>query len=246
MENHDKNQLLKKIGKYSTTAGAVLLTGNLANASEHLTTTTIDLTFGSYHGIDLDGNGHNELSIYIYTSIFSLSDPAAFMVMGSDPNATSVQVIQGGPFDHFNDPAALPAGRIIGPVLATASSYWTTLGSMGSNGAAIAWTYYDGVGTAGGNFVTYPNETRYAGIRFTNDGGTTWHYGWIGLKINDMPYVGTGTVGSVVDFAYETLPNHSIQAGNATAVPVLPLASALGLGLAGLYGVIRSRRKKQQ
>jgi hypothetical protein len=237
-----KKQLLKQISKYTTAAGAVLLTGNLANAEIHLTTTTIDLSFGNSHGIDFDGDGFNELSIYVYTSIYDLSDPAAFIYTGSDPDATSFQVIAGGPFDTFGSAAALPLNRIIGPTAAleSASSYWSS-GSWD----AIAWTYSLGAGGIWrGNFCYYPNETRYAGIRFTKDGGSNWNYGWIGIQINDLPLAGTGTVGSVINYAYESTPNTAILAGGATAVPVLPIASALGLGLAGLYGVIRSRRRK--
>jgi hypothetical protein len=237
-----KKLLLRQIGKYATAAGAVLLTGNLANAQVHLTTTTIDLSFGNSHGIDFDGDGLNELSIYVYTSIYDLSDPAAFIYTGSDPDATYVQGIDGGPFDTFGSVAALPLNRIIGPTsaLESASSYWSSL-----SWDAVAWTYSLGAGGIWrGNFCHYPNETRYAGIRFTKDGGSNWNYGWIGIQINELPLANTGTVGSVINYAYETSPNTSILAGGASPVPVLPIASALGLGLAGLFGFIRSRRKK--
>jgi hypothetical protein len=242
VENQGKKEkLLLQIGKYTTAAGAVLLTGNLANAEVHLTTTAIDLSFGETQGIDFDGDGLNELSIYVYTSIYGFSDPAAFIYTGSDPDASHFQVIGGGPFDTFGSVAALPLNRIIGPTseLESASSTW-----LSGSWDAIAWTYYGEGNIFRGNFAYFPEETRYAGIRFTNDGGTNWNYGWIGIQINDLPLAGTGTVGSVINYAYETIPNSSVLAGGATAVPVLPIASALGLGLAGLYGAIRSRRRK--
>ena len=53
-ENNEKrSQLLRKVGKYTAAAGAVLLTGNLANAAVHFTPSTINLTPGSY-GIDFE------------------------------------------------------------------------------------------------------------------------------------------------------------------------------------------------
>jgi hypothetical protein len=234
-----RKQLLKKIGKYSTAAGAVLLTGNLANAQVHLTTTNIDLTFGNSHGIDFDGDGLNELNIYVYTSIYNSSDPAAFIYLGNDPDATYFQVIDGGPYDTFGSAAALPLNRKIGPTLDSVSSYWSS-GSWD----AIAWTYFGEGNIFKGNFAYYTDQTRYMGVRFTKDGGSNWYYGWIGIQINSLPLAKTGTVGNVIDYAYQTSPNTGLLAGSSTAVPLVPIASAIGLGLAGLFGVIRSRRKK--
>lgn len=254
-ETIEKNdQLLKKIGKYATAAGAVLLTGNLANAAINLTTTTINLSFDNSHGVDFDGDGDNELIVNVIGSIYNTLDPVAFIQLGSDADATSVEVINGGPYDTVsglfaNSPAAFPLNRIIGPTLASSSSYWTYLGPIGTEGQAIIWTYNGGGGTSmhvAGNFLSNVGDTKYAGIRFTNDGGTTWHYGWIGFEINNQPLAGTGTVGSIVNYAYESNADQPIYAGitGPAAVPLAPLASALGLGLVGLLGFFKSRRKK--
>lgn len=240
-KQEQKKELLRKIGRYSTAAGAVLLSGNLANAAVQMTTTTIDLTFGSDHGIDFDQDGLNELSIYVYTSIWSSSDPAAFIHLGSDPDATSFEVLQGGPFGGNGDLAPLPYGRTIGSDLA-GNSYWSD-----SSWDTIVWTYW-GSNIYDGNFGYYPDETRYAGVRFTNNAGSTWYYGWIGIQINSQPLTGTGTVGEIINYAYEMYPNGAILAGSATStvVPLMPIASALGLGLIGLFGFLRARRKKHQ
>jgi hypothetical protein len=232
-----KKLLLRQIGKYATAAGAVMLTGNLANAAVHLTTTTINLTPG-YHGIDFDGNGQDEIYFSVFTSS-SNSTVSMYAYIGSDPNATTVDAIQSGPFAPFDsvDPAALPFNHLIGPTLPFTSAW------AGLSGQTIISTG-DGSNTSG-NFGSYPGETRYMGVRFSGDGGSTWHYGWVGIHCNNLPLYGTGTVGSVINFAYETTPETPITAGSgAAAVPLLPLASALGLGLAGLFGFMRNRRKK--
>lgn len=252
-ESIKKNdQILKKIGKYATAAGAVLLTGNLANAAINLTTTTINLSFDNSHGVDFDGDGDNELIVNVIGSIYGTLDPIAFIQLGSDADATSVEVINGGPYNilsgsFFYGPAAFPLNRIIGPTLASSSSYWASLRPAGYGVQAIIWTY-NGAGNSmhiEGNFLSNVGDTKYAGIRFTNDGGTTWHYGWIGFEINNQPLAGTGTVGSIVNYAYESTADQPIYAGIAgPAVPLAPVASALGLGLVGLLGFFKSRRKK--
>lgn len=68
---HEKNELLKKVGKYSVAAGAALLTGNVANAEALATSSTINLTFGN-HYIDLDGDGNNDVRFSVYTSSVKL------------------------------------------------------------------------------------------------------------------------------------------------------------------------------
>jgi hypothetical protein len=237
VENQEKKKkILQQIGKYTTAAGAVLLTGNLANAEVHLTTTTIDLTPG-IHGIDFDGDGLFELKVWVDQSTED-SSASIDIYLGSDPDATHFEDIHGGPYDTNADAAAFPLGRIIGPTLATGSSFW-------SNSSWDTIISTDDSSVNDGNFGYYPGVTRYAGIRFTKDGGSSWKYGWIGIQIaDDFPLYDASSLGQIINFAYESTPDTPINAGGGSAVPVLPIVSALGLGLAGLFGYIRNRRKK--
>jgi hypothetical protein len=233
-------ELLKKIGRYTTAAGAALLTGNLANANVHLTTTTINLNGNNdgdkvYYKVDFDGDGLGEISIGVSTSTFD-SKARVWLTYGYDNGVTNYQHVE-NTSNYFSnaDPAPLAMNKIIGPTLESSASW------DGEHSDTIVSTESSSVDD--GSFGYYPNETRYLGVRFTGDHGTNWYYGWVGLKIYSTPLNG-GTVGQIINYAYEETPNTAILAGNAHAVPVLPIASAIGLGLAGLFGTIRNRRKK--
>jgi hypothetical protein len=245
VENQEKKKkLLQQIGKYTTAAGAVLLTGNLANAEVHLTTTTINLTDG-IHGIDFDGDGQDEVQISVD---ISTSDSSADASISRGSGASNLSVVWDGHFvpGHDHDAAAFPLGQIIGPTLQFGSSFWTNSSSGGDTLISTSDGSLDESSSADGNFGYYPNEIRYCGVKFDKGGQT--YYGWIGIRCNSFspsnPLYEQGSVGQVINFAYESTPNTSINAGGGSAVPVLPIASALGLGLAGLFGYIRNRRKK--
>ena len=232
------NDLLKKIGKYSMAAGATVLAGNMANAAIQTTTTTSSLTPGT-HYIDFDGDTNAEivLDVYSYPSTSQLTVQVA-----SGAGASQFQVIHYGPFDSDGDAAAFPAGRIIGPTLSSTSSVWAisnhdTIASSEPNSSSTAQTF-------DGNFL--PNTTNYLGVRYSNDGGTNWYYGWVEIQIDPTPLF-DGSAGSIVRFAYEDTPNTAILAGAETtstpAVPLSPLTTGLGIGLIGLYGLYKTRRK---
>lgn len=238
---HEKNELLKKVGKYSVAAGAALLTGNVANAAVQAATSGVPFTIDfNQHGIDFDGDGLFEVIVNgssWSSSSTSSSGRWAFLEPGSDPGADHLDVIQYGAYANDPwDPAALPLNHLIGPTL-SGSSNWSN-----SFSATLMLTV-DEINDSDGNFDRYPNETRYVGIRFSSD-GTNWHYGWIAVQANPLPYT-SGIFGQVINYAYETEVNTPINAGNAETVPLLPIASAAGLGLVGLFGALRARRKKQ-
>ena len=231
MKNID---LLKKIGKYSMAAGTTVLAGNLANAAIQTTTANDNLTPGP-HYIDFDGIGGPEivLDVYSYPSTSQLT-----VQVDLSTGATQFQVIHNGPYDSDGDAAAFPAGRLIGPTLSSASSSWAF-----SNNDTIASSEPGSV--FDGNFL--PGTTKYMGVRYSNDGGTNWYYGWVEIQIDPAPLF-DGSAGSIVKFAYEDTPNTAILAGAETAstpssVPLSPWATGLGIGLIGLYGFYKTRRK---
>lgn len=247
-KQENQKQLLRKIGKYTTAAGAVLLTGNLANANVHLTTTTIDLIGGPggnnhYYPIDFDGDGLGEISIGVSTSYWSAGGYGAFvwLTYGYDTGVTSYNQLENSNYWSNGDPAPLALNKVIGPTIES-SSWWDD-----QSGDSIANSTNGSFDTSSGNFGAYPNETRYLGIRFTGDSGANWYYGWVGIQINNTPLSSSGSgtkVGEIIDYAYEKTPNRAILAGSGTAVPILPIASITGMGLVGLFGFLRNRRKK--
>lgn len=254
-ENQEKKkQILQKIGKYTTAAGAVLLTGNLANAIVYPTVTTVDLIGGPdgndhYYPIDFDHDGLGEVSIGASTSYWSANSMYGWvwLTYGYDTGVTSYQQRENTNYPTWYDPAPLALNKTIGPT-SNFSTWWDN-----QHSDTIVWTndgsIYTWWGSAsGGNFGYYPNDTRYLGVRFTGDGGAHWYYGWIGIMIYDTPLASnsaSGTsLGQITGYAYETDANTAIAAGSSSTVPVLPIASALGMGLVGLFAFMRNRRKK--
>ena len=235
---HEKNELLKKVGKYSVAAGAALLTGNVANAEALATSSTINLTFGN-HYIDLDGDGNNDVRFTVYTS--SSSEVWASIRQLSSADMT-VEVIDGiyTP-GHPGDPGALPQNFEIRPTV-TGSGYWANANET-IVGTESGYNNYDG------NFNYYAGQTRYMGIRYSKDGGTTWYYGWMSIQVNNFspanPLYNQSSVGQILGWSFGNLPDTAVLAGSGVTVPLLPIASAAGLGLVGLFGALRARRKKQ-
>ncbi|MCF8358334.1 MAG: hypothetical protein K9H26_06220 [Prolixibacteraceae bacterium] len=81
------------------------------------------------------------------------------------------------------------------------------------------------------------NDEGYIGVSMLKPSGTC--YGWIQVSI--------GTEGDAVEFtacALEHRTNDPIVAGNSVPVPLLPIASAAGLGLVGLMAALKKRKKK--
>jgi hypothetical protein len=78
----------------------------------------------------------------------------------------------------------------------------------------------------------------FIGIQTTLTATGQQHYGWIHVVIGeDLETT------EFIACALETAPGQSILAGNSTAVPLLPIASAAGLGLIGLMAAMKKRRK---
>ena len=174
-ENNEKrSQLLRKVGKYTAAAGAVLLTGNLANAAVNVTTVNLDLRDGDVHRIDFDGDGLFELVMTAWQSSSSSSSAGASLFPANssyglasslmDPDAQYVEVIQSGPFAYDGgDPAALPLNHIIGPTLQS-TSVWSS-----NSWAATIISTESSTTNGDGNFDRYPGQTRYIGIRYSRD-----------------------------------------------------------------------------
>jgi hypothetical protein len=81
----------------------------------------------------------------------------------------------------------------------------------------------------GPNFDGLNGAVRYLGLKMElNNSGST-NYGWVGIRIDNE----ADATGAVVGFAYETLPNIPILAGNVPEPGTLVLA---GMGVVTLIG----------
>jgi hypothetical protein len=79
------------------------------------------------------------------------------------------------------------------------------------------------------------NDEGFIGIQMNNNG--VINYGWIQVSVAEN----TESV-EFISCALETAPGYSILAGDTKAVPLLPIASAAGLGLIGLMAAMKKRR----
>jgi len=95
--------------------------------------------------------------------------------------------------------------------------------------------YWQSTGHQGFSFSFGPwaSKSGYLGVRFLIDGGT--HYGWVALSV----FEGTG---EVTGYAYDTVANQPINAGQTSATPEPGTLGVLALGSLGL-GYWRKRKQ---
>jgi hypothetical protein len=79
-------------------------------------------------------------------------------------------------------------------------------------------------------------DNGYIGFSFTETPGYP-NYGWVNVAIDDEGNV------EFISCAMDNKPNTPILAGDSTPVPLLPIASAAGLGLIGLMAALKRRKK---
>lgn len=136
-------------------------------------------------------------------------------------NGTSVNFVpNGGP------PAALPFGTSI-----------STANATGGGGALLA---FNQAGFKGGNWPKNHGPA-YVGFEFTTAG--QMFTGWADVSVNVDTTKGNPT-GTLIDYAYDTVPGESITAGGSTPEPSSLALFALG-GAAAL-GLLRRRRAAQR
>jgi len=90
--------------------------------------------------------------------------------------------------------------------------------------------YYDGVQKYG----PWNGKEGYLGFKFPSNGKND--FGW--AKMSCSPY---GTC-HITEFAYDTVPGQTIEAGQTSAIPEPGTLSLLALGAAGL-AVLRKRKR---
>jgi len=217
----------RRLSTYALAAGAagvgLLALAPAANAGivykqVNLTIAAGDSPPGALTGIDLNGDGINDLSfqhwIHGSNSRFTFRSYETALIPPIDrgprglilgPLATGYQI---GPGDNLGG-----GGRVKGFVL-------TPETRINSGAWATALGGFYGAG--------------FLGVELAIDGQA--HYGWLYLAI-EVPLVsrdGSSGDDAVLDYAYETNPNESIRAGQTSDAPEPGTLGLLALGALGL------------
>lgn len=158
-----------------------------------------------------------------------------------------------------NQPDRLGAGATI-----DANSPWFAPAINPGNGnkllaAANNYAPYSAVGGSNwpnpaAGFAQYPygnfySATGFAGVRFDTAGGAAKHHGWVRLRLTNngfggfTPHAQVGRV-DVIDWAYNTVPNAPIVAGQIPE-PTTAALGTLGALAVGASSVRRIRRERQ-
>lgn len=209
MKKELPKNLSKKLLAYSSAAGAVMAVGQTANAQIVYTDVNPDETVvGSSYNLDLNDDGTTDFvltqgSWYSGWSTVRITPQggAGFLSTQYPPASgwgtyTFAQMLEAN--DAIND---------AGQFNASSGNSTMSLGFFGTIGA--------------GPFL---NQTeKFLGLRFTLDGGSTYHYGWARVSVD-------GAAASLVvhDYAYESAADTEILAG-AGIVTVISAETASNL-----------------
>jgi hypothetical protein len=230
------NDLKKKITQYAAATGAMLAFAPIANAiiipgkitgGDGNTVLNQDEDFVF---IDLNNDGVDDFMAYMYTSTdTSEGDTYSYKAVlfgyyGSGSSGlVDMEIISSPPILHKYD-ISEPIGPLAYPSNFGVLSIYTSepLKSPLNDPVDIYNTFLI-------------NGTGFVGVSLGESGAE--HYGWIQVDMSDGD-------ANFINCAMESAENTPITAGS--AVPLLPIASALGLGLVGAVTALRKRNRKQQ
>ena len=242
-------EIARKLTRYSTAAGALLAVSAGAQANPH---------FGIMTGSD--GNltlNHDNDRVFIDVNNDGKND--FFGVMFTTTTSTSFYSTSYGWYYYtflyktvffasnwFSDNGAYDAVELDGPTTIRAKKFF-----MNDRIGPLSNEYYYGLisnwsGPAGSGG---PYTTPALGTPFSSGGDEGYigfstqlsdnekYYGWANVLLD-----GYGNV-EFIAAALENRNQVPILAGDSTPVPLLPIASAAGLGLVGLMAALKRRKK---
>jgi len=226
----EKDLLAGKLLSYSAAAGALFALGQDADAQIVYTDVDPDSTVvlptvaDSAHifEIDMNNDGFTDVTIvagngdwYYDEGVSNWMSIRALAGSGGEIALQSSYLSGWSATYYFAKRFDVDA--VIGPDESFYYSSWSfQLGWMG--------TYATGLSYNTGQWVDGETD-KYLGIRFSLDGGTTYHYGWVRLDVEgDMSQF------TVKDYAYESRADMAIPAGATKQVSVKDnLADDLGV-----------------
>jgi hypothetical protein len=216
MTNEPKNlspRLSKRLLAYATVAGAAAAVGSSSAEAEVVYTPVhqnVDLNFY----LDLNNDGVPDFRIYSY-QLSGFGELEAF------PLAVGNRIVhQNGPCGFRTDhtrAAALFAGQKIGA-------------NQVFQAKANCMLYYESGFSSG---AWYSAKDRFLGFSFVIEGQA--HFGWTRLSFRNIGCY--RCILGVIDYAYETIPNKAIIAGDegqSAEISTVPSLGALALGNSGL------------
>jgi hypothetical protein len=182
--------LNKRLTAYALCAGATgigLLAAMPAAASVIYTPAHVSLLPGTTYDLDLDGDGSTDFHFH----------DVSFGIFGALLTVNSNSVLVG----LGREPAALSAGA---KIAASQHFFACQLCSYGNVIEALNSSSY---------FGYWHNVTNhYLGLKFTINGET--HFGWARLSVRVLS---RSIVARLSGYAYETIPNKGIRAGQTTS-----------------------------
>jgi PEP-CTERM motif len=218
-----REHLSKRLAEYAVVTGAAAagLLVAAAPAKADVIYTPADITFktGSSLYLDLNHDGTNDF-LFVNQADLGLGSTTFLIPQGLRAGNA---ILEGGP---FKSALALPFGAEIGP-----SARFSGSGTM-------AFAYHASLGGAWGHA-----ENRYLGLEFLLN--SQEHFGWAELTV-DQEHHGRTTFGiqaTLEGYAYDTVPNQAIVAGETSSTPE---PGTLGLLALGSLGLGLWRRKKQE
>jgi len=173
----------------------------------------ITIEVGDMYDLDMDGDDvmdfHFRAGLIISSTSSSIwSFASAFGFYSGSIGGSSNQIIgYAGDFYYYG--SALDAGVEVGP-----KASWLNFPSY-SNSAVLASNFY------GDTYGNFPGQgEKYLGVKFKV--GENLHYGWIRLEadINDAHI-------TIMDYAYENVPDGPIETGQMESVSVATIGSDL-------------------
>jgi hypothetical protein len=231
---------------YAAAAGAVLTTASAGRAD--IITTTVDLSFqvdapgcgwwvcqevvvpvsltpGGFGNFQLQGNGYYAPGIGKITLGF-----VGQGATGAESNAAALpKGAPIGPHGAFTGSASMV--RAFGLFYRTVSTKPPGRGIYGPWRGSVVSSEFGDFGTAG---------DAYLGLQFYMDGQA--HYGWAEVSLSDYTEPGgAGVYGEITAYAYDTVANQGISAGQTSDTPEPGTLGLLALGSVGL-GFWRKRK----
>jgi hypothetical protein len=216
-----RERLSKRVAGYAAVAGAagVGLAVAATPAKADVIYTPADITFktGSSLSLDLNHEGTNDF-LFVNRAGLGLGSTTFLIPRGL---RAGNEILEGG---TFKSALALPLGANIGP-----SGRFSRSGTM-------AFAYHASIGGAWGHA-----ENRYLGLEFFLSGEE--HFGWAEFSVGQEHHGRTlfGIQATLEGYAYDTVPNQGILAGQTSSAPE---PGTLGLLAMGSLGLGFWRRKK--